>query len=46
MIITQKTVSLQPTKFHVILTPRPMISISAFLPCVMILGAHDSLGRP
>ena len=40
-----KAVSLQPIKFHVISTLSPMISTSVFLPCVMISGVHESLGR-
>jgi len=46
MIIAQKTVSLQSAKFYVIPTPRHMISSSAFLPCVLILSAHESPRRP
>ena len=38
MSITQKAISLQFAKFHVILTPRPMVSTSVFLLYVMILG--------
>ena len=33
------------TKFHVILTLRPITSIIAFLPYVLILGANESLGK-
>ena len=43
--IAQKAVSLQLAKFHSILTPRPMISTSAFLPCVLISAARESSGR-
>ena len=46
MIIAQKAVSLQLAKFHAILTPRPMISTSAFLSCAMISGVHESPERP
>jgi len=41
--IAQKAVSLQPAKFHAILTSRPMISTSAFLPYAMISSVHESL---
>ena len=46
MSIAQKAVLLQFAKFHVILTSRPMISSSVFLPYAMILGMHESPGRP
>jgi len=44
--IAQKAVSLQPTKFYAIPTPRPMISTSVFLPCAMISGVRESPEMP
>ena len=44
--IAQKTLLLQPTKFHVILTLRLMISTSVFLSCTMISSARESPGKP
>ena len=44
--IAQKTVSLQPAKFHAIPTLRHMISTSSFLPWTLILHVRESLGRP
>ena len=42
----QKAISLNPAKFHAILTLRPMISISTFLPCMVISSTRESMGRP
>ena len=45
MTIVQKAVLLQLAKFHAISTLMPIISTSAFLPCVMISGVRESPGR-
>ena len=46
MIIAQKAISHQSTKFHAIPTPRPMISTSVVLLCAMISGVHESPNKP
>ena len=44
--IAQKAISLQPTKFHAISTPRPTIYASDFLPCASFSSARESTRKP